>query len=42
MAYQNIFGPFMELIKPFMKSHGFTTRGNNFYIRHPRTYPSTA
>jgi len=26
----------MKLMRPFMKSHGFTTRGNNFYKRHPQ------
>lgn len=31
---QEVFKQFMELIKPFMKSHGFTKKNNNFYKRH--------
>lgn len=34
--YQEVFKQFMKLMKPFMKSHGFTTKDNNFYKRHPQ------
>ncbi|WP_339045369.1 DUF4304 domain-containing protein [Candidatus Mesenet endosymbiont of Agriotes lineatus] len=33
---EEIFNQFMELMKPFMKSHGFTKKNNNFYKRHPQ------
>ncbi len=33
--YQEIFNRFMKMIRPFMKAQGFTSRGNNFYKRHP-------
>ncbi|GFS56367.1 uncharacterized protein NPIL_568061 [Nephila pilipes] len=33
---QEVFKQFMELMKPFMKSHGFTKKNNNFYKRHPQ------
>jgi hypothetical protein len=36
MEHQEIFAPFMELMKPFMKSHGFTKKNNNFYKRYPQ------
>lgn len=34
--YKEVFNQFMKLMKPFMKLHGFTTRGNNFYKHHPQ------
>lgn len=33
---KDVFEQFMELMKLFMKSHGFTKKGNNFYKRHPQ------
>lgn len=33
---QEVFKQFMEFMKPFMKSHGFTKKNNNFYKRHPQ------
>lgn len=33
---QEVFKQFMGLMKPFMKSHGFTKKNNNFYKRHPQ------
>lgn len=33
---QEIFKQFMEFMKPFMKSHGFSKKNNNFFKRHPQ------
>lgn len=32
--YQETFKRFMKLMRPLMKAHGFTSRGNNFYKKH--------
>ena len=32
--YQETFKRFMKVMRPVMKAHGFTSRGNNFYKRH--------
>jgi hypothetical protein len=32
--YQEVFKHFMKLIKPFMKTQGFISKGNSFYKRH--------
>ncbi len=36
MIYQEIFNRLMKMMRPFMKGQGFTSRGNNFYKRHPQ------
>ena len=35
LMYAEIFNQLMKLMRPFMKAQGFTSRGNNFYKRHP-------
>lgn len=34
--YAEIFNQLMKLMRPFMKQQGFTSKGNNFYKRHPQ------
>lgn len=34
--YQEVFNHFIKRMKPFMKTQGFTSRGNNFHKRHPQ------
>ncbi|EDP46508.1 DUF4304 domain-containing protein [Rickettsiella grylli] len=34
--YHEIFNRLMKLMRPFMKQQGFTSRGNNYYKRHPQ------
>lgn len=34
--YQEVFNRLMKLMKSFIKQQGFTSKGNNFYKRHPQ------